>query len=123
MPRKNVLFPYKLLTNNTMGATVATTPTHIAFLDDIAIQIDFTTSDAVGTFDVQGSCDYVKGDAENAAVTGNWISMGLSIASAASADNHILINMATLAFPWIRVVYTRSSGTGVLNVTITGKEI
>ncbi len=123
MAVKNVLFPYSLVTANTMAASVTSTPTHIAFLDNIAMQIDFTTSDAIGTFDVQGSCDYVKGDAQNAAVTGNWISLGLSISAAASADNHILINMYNIAFPWIRFVYTRSSGTGVLNVKITGKEI
>lgn len=123
MPRKNVLFPYTQ--SASMGASVTTTPTHIAFLDSIAVQIDVTTTDAVGTFALQGSCDYVKGDAENAAVTGNWINITLSpvIPDAASADAHTLINMQQVAFPWIRLVYTRTSGTGTLAVTITGKEI
>ncbi len=123
MPRKNVLFPYTQ--SSSMATSVTTTPTHIAFLDNIAVQIDITTSDGIGTFALQGSCDYVKGDAENAAVTGNWVTITLSptIPASASADAHTLINMQQLAFPWIRLVYTRSSGTGTLAVTITGKEI
>ncbi len=123
MARKNVLFPYTQ--SSSMATSVTTTPTHIAFLDNIAVQIDITTSDGIGTFALQGSCDYVKGDAENAAVTGNWVTITLSptIPASASADAHTLINMQQLAFPWIRLVYTRSSGTGTLAVTITGKEI
>jgi hypothetical protein len=123
MPRKNVLLPYTQTA--AMSANATTTPTHIAWLDNIAIQIDVTTSDAVGTFALQGSVDYNKGDANSPAVTGNWIDITLSpvIPAAASADAHTLINMSNVAFPWIRLVYTRSSGTGTLAVTIAGKEI
>ena len=123
MPRKNVLLPYTQ--TSSMSASVTTTPTHIAWLDNIAVQIDVTTSDAVGTFALQGSVDYNKGDANTPAATGNWIAITLSpvIPAAASADAHTLINLQQLAYPWIRLVYTRSSGTGILAVTIAGKEI
>lgn len=76
----------------------------------VVIQAVFTTSDAVGTFDVLVSTDEA----------GTYESLGLTISPAASADGVRSLDIET-GFPWIKFVYTRTSGTGTLTVRYAGK--
>ncbi len=107
-----------------MSASVTSAVTNIGNQDNIAIQIGFTTSDAVGVFSVQGSVDHVQDDYGNVQVAGNWVALTLSPTPvAASAADNILISLNQLPFPWIRLVYTRTSGTGTLSAYIAGKSL
>lgn len=124
MGRKNVLEPVLIASSQSLGASFNSAATLIDFLDNCAYQINVTTSDAVGTFDVQGSLDYFPGNANQAAVTGNWVSLGVSpTPTLASASDVIMINLNQLPFRAIRVAYTRSSGTGTCNIYIMSKQI
>lgn len=126
MPRKNALLPYHLIVDAAMtGTDTITSPvTNIQFLDDVGVQLQFTGTPN-GTFTVQGSIDYavnpITGAVENA---GNWIDVTLSPVPVASGSaDQILINLAMLCFPFIRIQYVNTSGVGVLNGYICGKEI
>jgi len=55
MPKKNVLRPYRAAENQSLGASFTSSPTDIPYLDNVAIQMNVTTSDAVGTFEVEAS--------------------------------------------------------------------
>lgn len=106
-----------------MTGNLASAATNIEFMDNIGVQLNFTTSNAVGTFNVQVSMDYnqINGVVVNA---GNWVNLALSPSPvAASANNQIYIDLNQLSAPWIRTIYTAGSGTGLLDGFICGKEI
>jgi hypothetical protein len=78
-------------------------------MDNVSYQAVYTGT-AAGTFDVEVSHDGV-----------NWSALGLLIPLSLGSPQFIDINQTGAAH--IRFTYTRASGTGVLNVTVTAKEI
>lgn len=110
--------PYKFIDATSLGATFTTDPVDISYLNNVALHLVCTTSAGSpnGTFDVQGAA---KIDPD----TGDWVSVTLpSTPTLSGSAANFLINLALIAFPYIRVVYTRSSGTGTANGWIFGKE-
>lgn len=120
--RKSNLRQYRTITDGNMGsATLTSLVTNIQRLDNIGIQINFAGT-PTGTFDVQVSADYAQDEFGNVTNVGNWISLDLTPSPAASGSaSQIYIDIAGLSAPWIRVKYTRTSGTGTLNTYVTGK--
>lgn len=113
----------KIITNGAMsGTSVLTSHTlHILNLDNIYLQFDFTGTPN-GTFDVQVSGNHVEDSNGNVLVPGSWVSLTLSPSPAATGSaNTIGIDLNQLGAPWVRVVYTNTSSTGVLNVSASGK--
>ncbi len=122
MSRKLTLAPYKVIDAGSMGTTLTSTVTNIQYLDNVGVQLNFTTSDAVGTFQVQVSMDYTQDAVGNVLNAGNWINLTLNPSPvAASAANQIYIDINQVSAPYMRVKYTRTSGTGTLTAYITGK--
>lgn len=96
----------------------------IDYMDNCSYQINVTTSDAVGTFSVQASLDYWPGNADIVARTGNWVTLTLSeVPTLASASDTIMINLNQLPFRAIRLVYTRTSGTGTAEIFVMNKNV
>jgi hypothetical protein len=122
--RKNNLLKFQNITNGDMSLSeIASAVTNIQFLDNIGIQLNFSGS-PVGSFEIQVSADYAQDDQGNVQNAGNWIPLTFSIAPVASGSaDQIYLDMNQLSAPWIRVVYTKDSGTGTLNSFITGKMI
>jgi hypothetical protein len=111
--RKNVLFPFHLTTDASMGASVTSASVNVQWLDNIYFTVNFTGT-PTGTFAVQGSGDGGV----------NWQNIRLltnPVASGAPDTVGIEINQAPM--PLIRVVYTRVSGTGNMNIYVTAKEL
>lgn len=122
MSRKSQLVKFKTITNGDMSSSITGAVTNIEWQDNIGIQLNFTGAPS-GTFQVQISADYEK---INNTVTnaGNWISLVLSpVPTAAGAADNIYVDITQISAPWIRVVYTRTSGTGILNAFIVGKQV
>lgn len=109
--RKNILPPYKSLSAGDLSqATVTSSATNIEGYDNVAVQIN-ATGTPTGTFAIQASVDNV-----------NWIDVDLPSAPTLSGSaDQILVNMGDLAFPYLRTVYTRTSGSGSADVWVTGK--
>lgn len=124
MARKNVLLP-QLLQSTSLGASFNSSPTIISYADNIGYQINATTSDAVGTFAVQGSVDYQPRTSDNPGVAGNWVnlSLGGGTPTLASANDSIIINLSMLPFNAVRVAYTRTSGTGTAVIYVMHKQV
>lgn len=122
--RKNNLRLFRNIAAGDMSqATITSSVTNIQFLDNIGIQLTFTGA-PVGTFEVQVSADYAQDDNGNVTNAGNWTSITLSPSpAAAGSGSTIYIDMNQLSAPWIRVKYTKTSGTGTLNGYITGKQL
>lgn len=122
--RKLTLKQFQTITSGDMSqASLTSRVTNIQRLDNIGIQLNFTGA-PVGTFAVQVSADYNQDTEGNVTNAGHWVPISLSPSPAASGSAaSIYIDLAELSAPWIRVVYTKTSGTGVLNSYITGKMI
>jgi hypothetical protein len=122
--RKNTLPPFKVITAGDMSqASLTSLVTDISTLDNIAIEMVFSGS-PTGTFAVQGSLDYAQDYMGNVTNAGNWTPLTLSPTPVSSGSaGTILINLNQLAFPYIRTVYTKTSGTGSLTVFISGKQV
>lgn len=121
MSTRNNLKPFPVITDASMGASVTSLPTIINYVTGVGYDIRWTGT-PVGTFSVQISNTYSVDAMGNPANPGSWTPVTLSapIVAAGIADN-AFINLAGLEAYAIRLVYTRTSGTGILNAEICGK--
>lgn len=107
--RKNFLAPYLAITAGDMSLTSLTSSIiDASYLDNICLQMAWTGS-PIGTFSVQGSLDKT-----------NWTQFATGDCTAGSPS---LFDLNQLSFPYVRVVYTKGSGTGTLNVLAGGKMV
>jgi hypothetical protein len=118
MARKNVLQPYKLIVNGNMGATNHSAPVKVLYTDNIGIEVAFTGTPS-GVFTIEGA---VIEEQDIALAT--WVDFGITPTMTASGSaSSFLISLNEVPYSHIRITYTRTSGTGSLNVTITAKSV
>jgi len=91
---------------------------YLGHIAQYAIQLVFTGA-PVGTFKLQCSNDAGKPNAESKAEQSasvvNWTDIASS-SSAISVAGNITWNAENVGYLWVRVVYTRTSGTGSVTV-------
>ena len=121
--RKNTLKKFKNIIDGDMSqATLTSAVTNIQFLDSIGLQLSWTGA-PVGSFEIQISADYEQDDNGNVLNAGHWIPLALTPSPTTAVGSPIFVDITLTAAPWIRVVYTRTSGSGVLNSVITAKQV
>ena|SRR5258706_13808615 len=120
--------------NNVMTgtSTLTSSVSDIRYKDSIAFELEWTGT-PVGTFTVQGCLDFspsneiqgIRGPPN----AGNWVTItnladvnGNSLV-AAGAPGQILINMTQVGWPYIRVQYTNTSGSGLLTGYMSAKSL
>jgi len=130
LARKNVLTPFKLNGNTpqSLSADFTSPVTTITYGDNIAYQINITTSNSTGTFSVQGSVDYqVDGPTGTVINTGHWVDLilgGVGVPTVSAANDTILIDMNQVPFNALRLSYTHNTaGTGTCDMYIMAKMI
>lgn len=124
--RKNVLAPQLIASAQSLTANFNSAPTIINFLDNVAYQINATTTNSVGTFAVQASLDYQPADGFVEAVAGNWVTLTLGggTPTIAAANNQIMVYLNQLPYKAVRLAYTSSvAGTGVADILIMAKMV
>lgn len=123
MPRKNSLFSPTAIPGiaaKSMAASFTSGVISVQFLDNIMLQI-VSTGTPAGTFAVQVSSDY---DVNSNPNTSNWVALPLSGTPTLSGSGDIIdIAMNQVPSPYMRLVYTRSSGTGTCNAWVSAKEV
>lgn len=119
----NLLLPVHVITNGSMAGNITSAVVEIKNQDNIGIQMIWTGA-PVGTFAVQVSMTFQEDSFGNVTNPGTWTSIPLTpaITAAGSGDN-AYIDLNQLSAPYVRVVYTRTSGTGTLNAFIDGKGV
>lgn len=122
--QKNVLKPQLIISAGDMSGDLTSEVVPIQWLDNVSIQLNFTGT-PTGAFEVQGSLDYsvdpLSGTVKN---PGNWIALTLSPAPVASGSaDQILLDLYGLTFPFIRVFYDSTSGSGSLDAYLSGKQL
>jgi hypothetical protein len=125
--RKSNLKRFNNIANGDMSGNLVSAVSNVEFIDNLGIQLNFTGS-PVGTFQVLVSIDYDQDNNGNVINAGHWVPIvfpepvaGSSIST--SVGSPIYINLNQVAAPWIKVTYTASSGSGILNSYICGKMI
>lgn len=125
MAAKSYIKPYNVVppVPGNMLSTLQSNPTNISGMDDVGYSGSFTGA-PVGTFSVQASVDYQPGLAptDYPINAGNWVTLPLNAAVTASGSpDNFFIDITLISAPWIRLVYTPTSGTGTLSVWVVGK--
>jgi hypothetical protein len=126
LARKNILL-HEVVASQSMATSFKTPPTVIKYLDNCTYQINISTSNSVGTFNVEASNDYAVNEPGTQVTNpGNWIPLTLAGGTpfANGTNDNIIISMAGLPFSAIRLSYTSSTaGTGRCDVYIVAKQI
>lgn len=102
---------------NMASATITSRGVWLGHIADFSIQLVFTGA-PVGTFKLQASNDVGTEDKGGAgwSDTGvtHWTDLDSSQAISAAGD--LMYNYRGAGFRWVRVVYTKTSGTGTITV-------
>lgn len=112
-------FEFQFLTNGDLSLASLTSP-----VADCTNMLGFsiqavTTGSGVGVLAVEGS----NQPEVNTSFTGNIPSTSWTtiVSANVSAPGSIMINVSDTFYRWVRVVYTRTSGTGTINAILMGK--
>lgn len=109
---KHVLDPITLVSNQSLAASFTTPTTTVPFQDNLSYQINITTTDSTGTFNLQGSDDGV-----NFGNTGNTIAVS-------AADDVGLISINQWPFKFVRVSYAPTiAGTGTCTILFHARTV
>lgn len=125
MSRKSNLANFKITSAGDQSqATVTSTITNIEFLDNVGIQVNILTGTASGTFDVQISADHKEYNG-NVSVTGTFISLGSAyqVTVTSGSPSNIYFDLTQLSAPFVRLLWTKTSGTGTYDAIIVAKQV
>lgn len=104
--RKNVLFPFQLITSHSLAADFSSDATNIQFLDNVGIQLEWT-SGGTGRFDIEVSLNHKEITPNGTTVAGTWEALSLSPAATVNAEaGGVYIDLNQLSAPWVRISYT-----------------
>lgn len=130
--RINALKTFQIITaGDASQATVTSAVTNILYMNTVAVQMNITGA-PVGAFAIQVSCDYSQDAEGNVTNAGNWVTVvtqsnplfwinGNNQTLAITGPTNIVVTLLSMPTPWMRVVYTKTSGTGAINAFITAK--
>ena len=111
---KRIVPGYKMWDSTSLGATNTSNSTNVQNLDKASIFVEWTGSSPSGTITVE-----VRNSS-----SGTWYALDFGSAitvSGASGTHSIILN--ELLFVDMRLVYTRTSGSGTINATIASKTV
>lgn len=123
MASRPILPPFPVITNGDMSqATITSAVTVIQNVSMLSYDISWSGTSPVGAMTVQVSNTYKQNADGTVANAGNWTTLALSAAAPVSGNTgNGFIDVDGTAGYAIRLVYTKTSGTGTLNVIASGK--
>lgn len=125
MSSRPLLRPQQVITNGDMSSDVTSLVTNINMISCVGYTISWTGT-PTGTFSVEVSQDYIQpvGVQPDQLNSGTWVPVTLStsVAATGGADT-AFIDIDVTGAAYVRLKYTRVSGTGTLNATLAGKVI
>lgn len=118
-----IIAPYHVVVDHSMGATFTSTPTIITNLSMISYDIAWSAgSTPVGVITVEVSNTYALNADGSVRTAGNWTTLALSSTCSVSGNTgNGAIDVDLTGFYAIRLKYTRTSGSGTMNVTLNAK--
>jgi hypothetical protein len=117
----NVVFPVKVISAGNMGAaSITSSVLNIQNQDNLGIQFIWTGT-PTGTFGFEVSLNHKEGPNGNTLVEGDWSPIAIPGIVASGSAGNAYVGLNQVGAPFIRVTYTRTSGTGTLNAYISAK--
>lgn len=113
MGRKSLIEAYKIVSAGSMAGNITSTETICKQVDNVGLLVEWSGTSPVGTITVE----VANGDSGWSA-----LDFGTPISITGNSGN-LNININQIPFEKIRTVYTRSSGTGTLNITLAAKVV
>lgn len=128
MSTRTVLRPHPVIVNGDMSGDLVSDVTILQSLSGASYEISWSGSSPVGTVSVQVSDTYSLNPDGTEANAGIWTSVYMNVNGVASQTIAVSVNTGsifadvtkTIAYA-IRVIYTRVSGTGTMQATVSGK--
>ena len=120
--RRLVLNTLKIIDAGDMSGDLTSTVVGIQGLDNLAVQMNVLSGTPTGTFSIELSADHQEQNG-NVTSSGTWIAMSLPSTPLVTAGSPSSIMVALNQVPalYMRVKYTRTSGTGTCDVVVVGK--
>jgi hypothetical protein len=115
------VFEYQITTDQSMGGDYTSSPVYLNQIAMGSIEAVWTGS-PVGEIKLQVSVNHKEAANGGVAVAGTWTDYTNSEYSMTTAGS-VVWNLSNIGYQYIRVVYTRTSGTGTLNVFGMGKGV
>lgn len=100
-----------IFSSQSLGANATSSAQTLDQAFGFSVQAQWTGASAAGTLKLQASLDGT-----------NWDDISGASTTIAGAGN-ILWNVTDVMFPWVRVVFTRTSGTGSLSTRLFYRSI
>lgn len=123
MSSRPILKPFKIFDGVSLGGNATSDVTIIQSFAYVGFTIAWTGTPA-GTFAVQVSNDYSIDPSGEVKDAGTWTALTLSSTpTAAGSSGNDYVDIQGISSYAIRLVYTRTSGTGTVNATICGKAV
>ena len=105
--------PTNISPSISLASSFNTISTSIKYLDNLAYQINITTTDSQGSFQLQCSSDNV-----------NWASIGTAASVAHANDTAVIWVNQEYCSHYVRLAYTSSvAGTGTCQIILTAKDM
>lgn len=129
MSTRTSLRPHSVITNGDMSqATITSEATVLQSISKFSYEVTWSGTSPVGTLKMQISNSYAIGPDGKVSVTGTWSDVPLdlggsevtSIPISGNSDSGF-IDATVQAGYAVRLLYTKTSGTGTLNAIINGK--
>lgn len=128
MASRPLLTPHSVITNGSMAGSLTSQVTIIQMLSMMSYDVSWTGAAPVGTLSVQVSNTYSQNADGTTRNAGNWTTLILNVGGTpattipvSGSPGNVFIDIDELGAYAIRLVYTRTSGTGILNAVIAAK--
>lgn len=121
--RKDFRSKYILVSAGDMSqATVTSAAVGIHTFDNIGIQVNITAGTPTGAFDVQVSADHNERNGQ-IITAGTWISIGTAYTATitSGSPSNVYFDLNQLSSQFVRLLYTKTSGTGTFDAFLVGK--
>lgn len=128
MSTRTSLRPYLVITGGSMSGNITSDVTILQSITAISYALNWAGTSPVGTVSVQVSNDYSLDGSGQVLNTGTWTTLTLAYNGSATTTIPIsgntgngFIDIEKTAAYAVRLIYTFTSGSGLLSATICGK--
>ena len=121
MSSRPILPPNPVIVNGDMSANITSVVSILSNISMISYDISWTGTSPIGTAAVQVSNTYKQNAAGGQQVAGDWTTIPLSVTDISGNSGSGIIEIPEIATYAVRLIYTRTSGTGTMQATINGK--
>ena len=122
MSSRPLIKPFQVITNASMAGNITSIVTIVDNMSMISYDISWTGSSPMGAITVEVSDTYSQNAAGGVKNAGTWTELPLSAAGTVSGNTGTgFISLSQIPAYAVRIVYTRSSGTGTLNAFVNAK--